>query len=203
MQKKNLFKDKRLQLWGDAVPVSEADINRAVPEKFLGKDDFVEFYVKRNGGMFKGEAYFYRDTFHRVPRGKVNSMPISCFFPIPLSMKDADNPPVTIASMKAASLKGYGRFREMKEFLKTHIPIADDGGGDSYWIEVPTGRICYIKMEYVGAGPINIIEIAPTFAEFVSNIVGRLRAGDVAEVDRLLASDAGPRGGRSRSKRKR
>lgn len=30
---------------------------------FNGVDDFVEFYLKNNGGYFNGGAYFYRDVF--------------------------------------------------------------------------------------------------------------------------------------------
>lgn len=186
MRKRIAFKDKDLRLSGNGAAVTEEDIEIAVSEKFSGKDDFVHFYLQHNGGIFAGEAYFYRDTFHKVPRGKVNSLPISCFFPIPSSLKGANNPPVTLVSMRAASLKGYGHLREMKKFLKTHIPFADDGGGDNYWIEIPSGRIRYVKMEYVDSGPLAVMEIAPSFKDFVSNIAACLRSKDLAEVERIL-----------------
>ncbi|WP_156814669.1 hypothetical protein [Burkholderia lata] len=52
--------------------LSGADLN--------GVDDFVDFYVKNNGGYFNGGAYFYRDRFYNLSPGDYDSMRVESFY---------------------------------------------------------------------------------------------------------------------------
>ncbi|WP_420480876.1 SMI1/KNR4 family protein [Burkholderia lata] len=59
-------------------------------------------------------------------------------------------------------------------FCRTHFPFAGDAGDNDFWIDLRTGEIKYVLWESE-ENVDDVIDIAPTFSDFVNNIVPRRR----------------------------
>ncbi len=171
------FRDPPVEFKTKGQPVTKRQINLAIREEFIGKDDFVRFYVQHNGGEFKEFAYFYRDTFRKVSERDRNLMFIFDFLRIPRSGASDKNYQLSIHALREAFIKATTDVK-VSNFLKSHIPFAGDGSGDYYWIKIPSGRIQLLDHEAVGGGSLQPIEIAPTFIDFVANFRSEPREED-------------------------
>ena len=175
MPNNSFFRDPRVQFKKRGPSISEPEIAAAIPESFVGKKEFIRFYLRHNGGYFKDFAFIYRDAFQKVQKGQVNSLGIIGFFFIPRKPGDKVQGFRSILEEKEGLREGYSKNKWVRSFIGSHIPIACDGSGDDHWIEIPTGRIRFLDMESVDKGP---IEVAPSFQEFVSNLLGDWRDED-------------------------
>ncbi|MCA8293731.1 SMI1/KNR4 family protein [Burkholderia sp. AU30198] len=139
---------------------------------FNGKDDFVEFYVRNNGGYFNGGAYFYRDVFFDLAPGDFDSMEVEGFYYI--GEKYFDESEVNLRS--AEKVRGLrAKYSERRDrFCRTHFPFAGDAGDNDFWIDVGTGEVKYVLWESEGDVD-DVVSVAPTFSDFVNNIVPRRR----------------------------
>jgi hypothetical protein len=131
----------------------------------------VKFYVRHNGGWFGGRvAIFYRDKFYPVPRGYHNSMEVLGFRFIPRYPGDDVYELRSLVEVREQRMRWY---IELKPFFETHFPFAGDAGDNDYWIELPTGRVRYTIWE--GFDEKGVVDIAPSFYDFVSNLVSERR----------------------------
>jgi hypothetical protein len=161
-------------------PVTKSQIDSTIPEEFSGKGDFVRFYMQHNGGSFNNLTYFYRDTFREVGQRDQNLMCVFNFLRIPGDGVSDTNYRLSIPALREAFNKASTDVK-IRRFLKSHIPIAGNGSGDYFWIEIPSGRIQLLDHESVGEGLLQPIEIAPTFLDFVSNFRVEPREEDKVE----------------------
>ena len=175
MNPARIFSDPKMQFKVIGPAISKSQIELAVPEVFVGKDDFVQFYLSNNGGYFRNFAFIYRDLFQRVTRKQVNSLEILGFFSIPRKRNDALSGVRSITQEREVLLRAHGNNKSVCAFIKSHIPIGFDGSGDDHWLDLSTGRIRFLDMESVENGP---IEVAPSFIDLVANLVGNLREED-------------------------
>jgi len=177
MNRRSFFGDPLVKSAKTGTAVTERQINLAVPDEFAGKEDFVRFYMRHNGGAFTGFAYFYRDKFRRVSDRDVNLMCVFDFLRISKKSSSSAEHGLSIDSLRAAILKGCSNEKQ-KKFTESHIPFAGDGSGDYYWIETPSGRIRFVDHESVGDSAPRPIEVAPSFIDFVSNLKAEAREED-------------------------
>ena len=123
MKPKSLFLDTYLKFSKSGEPVSRPQINHAIPEEFVGKEDVVRFYTQHNGGVFKSLAYFYRDTFHKVTKRDRNLMAVLEFLRLPRKGPSDADYHLTVNAEREGFLNGP-IWPEIKDFLISHIPIA-------------------------------------------------------------------------------
>jgi hypothetical protein len=139
---------------------------------FNGLDDFFEFYIRNNGGYFNGGAYFYRDKFFNLAAGDYDSMEVESFYYI--GEKYLNDNEVNLRSAEGVR-RLRAKYSEKRDFFcQAHFPFAGDAGDNDFWIDVRTGEVKYVLWESeknVG----DVIGIAPTFSDFVNNIVSRRR----------------------------
>jgi hypothetical protein len=177
MKPKSLFRDPLVKFTKSGEPVSKPQIKLAVPEEFMGKDGFIRFYLQHNGGSFREFAYFYRDTFWKVGRTDWNLMYVFNLLRIPRNGSSDVDYQLSISALREAFLKGVTNAK-LRDFLNSHIPIAGNGSGDYYWIEIPSGRIQFLDHESVGEVLLQPIEVASTFMDFVANFRAQPREED-------------------------
>lgn len=166
----NFFRDPKLKFWVVGPAITESQISSVVPDTFGGKMEFLRFYVRHNGGCFEGRgAIFYRDKFYPVARGDYNSMEIESFFFVPLHPGERFSGLRSLVRVREQRAQYYS---ELKSFIETHFPFAGDAGDNDYWIEIPSGRVKYIRWE---SFPEGAVDIAPSFYDFVSNFASERR----------------------------
>ncbi|WP_423380641.1 SMI1/KNR4 family protein [Burkholderia sp. LMG 32019] len=139
---------------------------------FNGVRDFVDFYIKYNGGYFNGGAYFYRDSFFDLSGGDYNSMEIESFYYVGEKYFDEDKVNLRSAEKVRKLRARYSDKRDI--FGRSHFPFAGDAGDNDFWIDLKTGGVKYVLWESE-ENVDDIIDIAPTFSDFVNNIVPRRR----------------------------
>ena len=173
MIRSRFFRNPEMGFETVGPPITAEQINRAIPEEFLGKDQFVKFYLCHNGGLMSKNTHFYRDIFHKVGPNDFNELYVHDFYSIP------PNPgaklPASILASREAIRQGCGDLRYQGagggayiDFVDSHIPISGDASGDDIWIHIPSGRIRYVNFDCAPEdGP---IEVAPSFIDFVSNL---------------------------------
>ncbi|AXF22760.1 SMI1/KNR4 family protein [Burkholderia pyrrocinia] len=173
MLAENLFQGEGFDFCDQGPAISAEIVNEVLSgADFNGMDDFVEFYVKSNGGYFNGGAYFYRDKFFTLTRGDYDSMEIESFYYIGERYFDEDE--VNLRSAEKVR-KLRGKFSEKRDiFCRKHFPFAGDAGDNDFWIDMETGEIKYVLWESE-ENVDDIIDIAPAFSDFVNNIVPRRR----------------------------
>ncbi|WP_134832742.1 SMI1/KNR4 family protein [Stenotrophomonas indicatrix] len=142
-----------------------------VPGRFPGRDDFIDFYSKNNGGYFDGGAVFYRDAFYEVIAGDYNRLEVEAFNYIEVAGMPTNPRLLSIAEV-IESVHFY--CPEMREFLETHIPFAGDCGDNKYWLDTQTGIVKFTvaEDEFHTDG---MTVVAPDFPSFRANIQGMER----------------------------
>ena len=75
MIQSRFFKNPKMGFETVGPPITEEQINRAIPEEFSGKDQFVEFYLCHNGGLIEQEHTFTIGIFftRSAPMTSTNS----------------------------------------------------------------------------------------------------------------------------------
>jgi SMI1 / KNR4 family (SUKH-1) len=174
MIQSHFFKNPKMGFETVGPRITAEQINLAIQEDFLGKDQFIEFYLCHNGGLMSPETLFYRDIFHKEGPSEYNELYVHDFFSIPpntgeklvasmLSLREAIRQGCDDLTYKGA---GGGTYID---FVGSHIPISGDASGDYIWIHIPSGQIRYVNFDRTPEdGP---IEVAPSFIDFVSNLV--------------------------------
>lgn len=146
----NLFREEKLLYKGFTSNLSKQEITSFFDRDFVGLKDFVELYSIYDGVDFMREAKMFRSKFYDITKGELDLIGISFF----LKLKDI------------LSEKEYNRDvgAEYKSFVNTHIPFADDGSGNTIWLDTNTGIVKRLdhEEEFEDA----IIIIAPNFKDF-------------------------------------
>lgn len=153
--------------FNDSSPPAPVDLIAAMmPGRFPGRDDFIEFYSKHNGGYFDGGAVFYRDTFYEVGAEDRNRLELEAFHCIRV--------PGMPSNPRLASIDEVMEWRAVHHldalaFLQSHIPFAGDCGDNDYWLDAQTGCVKFtIAGERIHAD--GVIPVAPDFLSFCANI---------------------------------
>lgn len=123
-------------------PITESQITSVIPDSFAGKEDFVRFYLRHNGGYFEGGAIFPSDKFYLA--GDHPSAEVEEFFFIPRHIGEKASEFLSSVRLHELRAQWYG---DLNTFIETHFPFAGDGSYNDYWIEIPTGRIKYTRWE--------------------------------------------------------
>ncbi len=152
--------------------LSVNDIAEAIPLDFPGGKEFVDFYLKTNGGCFTNGAYIYRDNFYKFEKGDYNAIEVSSFFHIPLIDDNEDSEYTT--SISDASERRGDYSEAFDELVLFHIPFAENFGDNDFWIDIQTGEIKYIDYEE-SDNPDDTIIIALSFVEFCKYLQAKLR----------------------------
>jgi len=153
----NIFFPDSLILNESSYQLTKAEIEDLIPYDFVGKKDFVEFYLKYNGVIFPNGAFYFRDKFYDVSQNDYNMLDVGAF----LSLV-GDSNESTIFSLWD-SIKNNA---SVQDFANKHIPFSLDSSGNFFWIEISSGKIFYLPME----SPEDVCLVAPTFQDFYSNI---------------------------------
>lgn len=146
----NIFNKDKLLYKGFESNLSKREITNLFHTDFLGSDDFIKLYSVFDGVDFMREAKMFRSAFYKVQKGELDQIGISFF----LKLKDI------------ISEKEYKRdfSKEHQSFMDIHIPFADDGCGNTIWIDTQTGLIKQLEHEEEFKDAVTIV--APSFSEF-------------------------------------
>jgi hypothetical protein len=141
-------------------------IEAVFPGIFPGKDDFVQFYLRYNGGSRKPHGCIMHcgNAEHRVSRDRLDKLNLEGFRSIPLEAEDRMLPFANMLLHQATMERIYATIPEMKAFLDEHMAIAFDHSGNDLCLSRTTGRIFFMDWTAYKLGS---VEIAPSFREFV------------------------------------
>jgi hypothetical protein len=157
-------------------PVSEAQILAVIPESFSGKEKFMKFYLYHNGGKLNG--FVYRDRIISDPENDLSRVEVEKFFFIPNDPDQVFPPLRSISKVLRQRSSAYAELiangdPDLQPFLSSNYPIAADASDNTFWLEVPSGRIRRLEWERCKEGPRPIvpsfIPIARSFQAFVEN----------------------------------
>jgi len=146
--------------------ISEAEICAVFPERFAGRDDLVQFYLRYNGGSRspKGCIMHCGSPAHRIPRNELEKLNLEGFRSIPLVADNRMPPFANMLLHHATMARIYLQIPEMKTFLDEHIAIAFDHSGRDLCVSRQSGRIFFMDWTAYKEGP---LRIASSFREFV------------------------------------
>lgn len=148
----NKFNENKLLYKGIESKLLIGEIKKIFPKDFIGSKDFIELYLIYDGVDFMREAKMFRSKFYNVEKNESDQIGVSFFF----SFK-------RIISEKA-NYNADDFPTKYKLFARTHIPFADNGCGNSIWIDTDTGVIK--RLEHEEDFEEAIISIAPSFKDF-------------------------------------
>ena len=146
--------------------VTIEQINELVGD-FPGKNDFIDFYLAHNGGVFTENALLYTDDFYEDPCD-YRLLEILSFLHIPLL--DDENAETYTYSITNEIVRRTGHSKKFDNFIKCHIPFANDAGDDTYWISMKTGEVKFMEYAYVGYNPDDAITVAYSFSDFCTRV---------------------------------
>ncbi len=154
-------------VFSDSSPPVPIDLIAVmVPGRFPGRDAFIEFYSKHNGGYFDGGAVFYRDTFYEVAAEDRNRLELEAFHCIEVPGVPPNPRLVSIVDVMEWRAD---RHRDALAFFESHIPFGVDCGDNDYWLDTRTGSVKFtIAGEDIRAD--DAILVAPDFLSFCENI---------------------------------
>lgn len=168
--------DARLVSCSTGPEITPEQIVRAVPEQFPGKDDFVDFYSRQNGAWFSNGALFYRSRLQAVSPGELDRLEVMFVHFVPRFEADEHDELVSMLHIRMNLAK---RRPALRDFAKAHLPLASDASGNEFWLDLSSGKVSYALLdEFDGAD--NLVEVAPSFREFVSHMEPRPSAGTSA-----------------------
>lgn len=149
-----LFNNKELLYEGKKSNLSIDQIKEVINVDFVGASSIISLYQTYDGITFLRFAMMFRSKFYDVPKGEADKIEINFFLTFKnileiLSVKEEDN---------------------LELFLmgQSHIPFADDGCGNTIWIEKSTGKINILYHEY--GLDLSLRAIAPNFSEFCNSL---------------------------------
>ena len=134
---------------------------------FPGKQDFVDFYLAHNGGIFTENALLYTDDFYENP-ADYRLLEVDGFLHIPLP-NDEEGESFTY-SIEKERKRRTGHSDKFDEFVSCHIPFANDAGDNTYWINIETGKVKFMEYEYMGYDADKAITVAHSFYDFCKRL---------------------------------
>jgi hypothetical protein len=146
--------------------ITKYEINLYVVETFLGKEDFIKFYLEHNGGYFTDVVGFITNYPLAKELG-YNEMGISSFNHIPLPNEELNSNSFTFSIAKARDTLPKTNLDGFDNFLVHHIPFANDEEND-YFIDIRTGEIKYMDYETMEFN--ESIIVASSFKDFCKRI---------------------------------
>lgn len=149
-----LFKNKELLYEGKKSNLSIEQIKKVVKVDFIGSADFVDLYQTYDGIRFLSGAMMFRNKFYDIQKGEWNKIEVEYF----LTFEN-------ILELREVNKESNP---ELFSLSQTHIPFADDGCGNTVWIETLTGKVDVFYHEYtLDKG---LITIAPNFNCFCASL---------------------------------
>lgn len=143
--------------------LSISAIDALLPDKFDGREDFLQCWLAANGGYFTKGCVLYRDHFYDVSADGYTDVEIESFYFIP--RYPGDDSPVLLAMPDVwERRKRYST--AMRKFCETHLPFAGDGGDHDYWLDLTTGLIKLMVPEESEEA----ILVAPSFKDFCTHL---------------------------------
>lgn len=114
-------------------------------------DDLIEYYMNNDAITFFNDAEMRRSMFYDLGTGheRIDKISVAFF----LSLEEI----VKIRELKIEAEP------DLRTFIETHIPFADDGFGNDIWIELSSGAI---KKVYYDNDPPFQLMVAPSFVAF-------------------------------------
>ena len=155
-----LLQSKGISMERSAYPILLEDIEEEIPYSFLGKKDFIDFYLLSNGGYFNKASYLYYNE-----RGVKKTIEASGFYNIP---KIGSESSMSIARTLSRR-DGYSE--DFDEFIDFPFPFND--GDNDFWIDIQSGEVKYVDYEDFGYEPDKAIIVASSFKEFITNLESR------------------------------
>ncbi|MDR2145176.1 MAG: SMI1/KNR4 family protein [Tannerella sp.] len=149
-----LFKNKELLYEGIKSNLSLKHIKGVINVDFVGVDSFINLYQIYDGVKFLRGAMMFRNKFYDVLKGEWDKIEVEFFLTFKnirelMEMTKENNPDIYLLA-------------------QTHVPFADDGCGNTIWIEMSTGKIKVYYHEYeLDKG---LLTIAPNFNSFCSSL---------------------------------
>jgi hypothetical protein len=146
--------------------ISEDAINTIFPEVFPGKEEFVQFYSRYNGGSRtpQGCIAYCGVAAHRISRNQLDKLDLGCFRTLSLDVEKRMPPFSNMLGHHTAMVRIYAEVPAMKVFLDEHIEIAFDHTGNDLCLNRRSGRVFFMDWSAYKEGP---VEVAASFREFV------------------------------------
>ena len=149
----SFFKHQNLILKVQNKSVTADIIESIIPQSFRGKEEFVQFYLSRNGVYFPEGAKISTEHFQGTDDGHYE-LEIEFIYSIE-----------HLAKMWKTAKENSD---SMKIFAEKHIPFARDAAGNEFYIEIPSGVIKYVSWEYgLEEG---VVDVAHCFKDFCIEI---------------------------------
>jgi hypothetical protein len=155
---------EKFSIVGPQIP--ENEINAVFPESFPGKEDFVQFYLRYNGGSRTPQGCIMHcgNRAHRISRNQLDKLNLEGFRSMSLDAEERMLPFSNMLRGHATMVRVYSQIPEMKAFLEEHMEIAFDHTGNNLFLSRRSGRIFFMDMTTYKEGP---VEVASSFREFV------------------------------------
>jgi hypothetical protein len=146
--------NSELSYAGRESNISEEQVRELFGSAYSNFESFIKLYLTYDGVSFTKQAMMFRNKFYEVPKGEWDKIDIGFFLRF--------DHIIEIRDIKKKN------FPELELFVLTHIPFADDGCGNSVWIEISTGHIKVLYHEYEFEE--GLIIVAPSFDDFCSSL---------------------------------
>ena len=157
-----LLQSKEIFIERSSYHILLKDIEEEISHLFIGKKDFIDFYLLRNGGYFNRAPYLCYNE-----QGIKKTIEVSGFYSIP---KIGDELNMSIS--KALSRReGYSE--DFDEFIDFHFPFAFNDGDNDFWIDIQSGEVKYIDYEDFGYDSNKAIIVSSSFKDFIMNLKSR------------------------------
>jgi len=155
---------EKFSIVGPQIP--ENEINAVFPESFPGKEDFVQFYLRYNGGSRTPQGCIMHcgNRAHRISRNQLDKLNLEGFRSISLDAEERKPPFSNMLGHHATGARVFAQIPEMKTFLEEHMGIAFDHTGNDLCLSRKSGRIFFMDWTTYKEGP---VEVASSFREFV------------------------------------
>lgn len=168
MNNRSLFLNKNIVFIQNWKCINLADIEEIIPNNFFGRQEFINFYLLNNGGVFSNGAFFYRDIFYKIKNDLYLPIEISSFYYIP-KIGDRERSEYLTSIMEAnADRQGFSDF--IDDILTFDLLFATNFSGNDFCIDGQTGEIKYIDYNNE-----DVIVVAPSFKDFCENIQQKRR----------------------------
>ena len=157
-----LLQSKGISIERSAYPILLEDIEEEIPYSFLGKKDFIDFYLSSNGGCFNKAPYLCYNE-----RGVKKTIEVSGFYNIPKIGRESG-----MSTARALSRReGYSE--DFNDFIDFHFPFAFNDGDNDFWIDIQSGEVKYIDYEDFGYDSNKAIIVSSSFKDFIMNLKSR------------------------------
>jgi hypothetical protein len=160
------FRDAGAQFSIVGPQISEDAINAVFHESYQGKEEFVQFYLRYNGGSRtpQGCIAYCGVAAHRISRNQLDKLNLECFRSISLDPEKRMPPFSNMLAHHTAMARIYAEVPAMKAFLDEHMEIAFDHTGSDLCLNRQSGRVFFMDWSAYKEGP---VEVASSFREFV------------------------------------